>query len=209
MLENGASISARPNDGAYLDVFVPPTSATEPTSAQGDFLDQPVEVADNADVEPDADQDGYGDETQDLCPTSATTALPCPVLASPTQDTTALGCSAGLGPPPSAPPRRCIRFNVSEAGVAHLTLLRRAAGRRAGGRCLPRRRRGKRCVHYLKTGSLSRAARAGSNRIPIRRQEGRPLAPGRYRLRITVQDAARNESRPAKAHFRVVARPAR
>jgi hypothetical protein len=65
----------------YVDVFVPPPSATEPTSAQGDFLDQPVEVAYNADVEPDADQDGYGDETQDLCPTSATTALPCPVLA--------------------------------------------------------------------------------------------------------------------------------
>jgi hypothetical protein len=62
MLENGASISARPDNGAYLDVFVPPPSATEPTSAQGDFLDQPVEVAYNADIEPDADQDGYGDE---------------------------------------------------------------------------------------------------------------------------------------------------
>lgn len=210
MLENGASISARPNDGAYLDVFVPPPSATEPTSAQGDFLDQPVEVAYNADVEPDADQDGYGDETQDLCPTSATTALPCPVLPSPTQDTTAprlLGRprATAFGPTRGA----VVRFNVSEAGIAHLTLLRRAAGRRAGGRCLPRRRRGKRCVHYLETGSLSRATRAGSNRIPIRRQEGRPLAPGRYRLRITVQDAARNESRPAEAHFRVVARPVR
>jgi hypothetical protein len=69
MLENGASISARPNDGA--------TS----TSSCRHFLDQPVEVAYNADVEPDADQGGYGDETQDLCPTSATRALPCPVLA--------------------------------------------------------------------------------------------------------------------------------
>jgi hypothetical protein len=104
MLENGASISARPNDGAYLDVFVPPPSATEPTSAQGDFLDQPVEVAYNADVEPDADQDGYGDETQDLCPTSATTALPCPCWRRPPKTPQPLGCSAGLGPPPSAPP---------------------------------------------------------------------------------------------------------
>jgi hypothetical protein len=207
MLENGASISARPDNGAYLDVFVPPPSATEPTSAQGDFLDQPVEVAYNADIEPDADQDGYGDETQDQCPTSATTALPCPAVPTPAQDTTAprlLGRprATAFGPTRGA----VLRFNLSEAGVAHLTLLRRAAGRRTGGRCLARRRRGQRCVRYLEVGSLSRGARAGANRIPIRRQEGKRLVPGRYRLRITVQDAARNESRPAKADFRVVAR---
>ena len=29
-------------------------------------------------IEPDADHDGYGDETQDLCPTDATTHGPCP-----------------------------------------------------------------------------------------------------------------------------------
>jgi hypothetical protein len=207
MLENGASISARQNDGAYLDVFVPPPSATEPTSAQGDFLDQPVEVAYNADIEPDADQDGYGDETQDLCPTSATTALPCPALPAPTRDTTAphlLGRPRAIAFGPSR--GAVVRFNLSEAGVAHLTLLRRAAGRRTGGRCLPRRRRGKRCVRYFEVGSVSRAARAGANRIPIRRQGGRPLGPGRYRLRLTVEDEARNESPPAKADFRVVGR---
>lgn len=33
----------------------------------------------NADVEPDADRDGYGDETQDLCPTDPTTQGLCPV----------------------------------------------------------------------------------------------------------------------------------
>jgi hypothetical protein len=32
----------------------------------------------NADVEPDADHDGFGDETQDQCPTNATTQGPCP-----------------------------------------------------------------------------------------------------------------------------------
>jgi hypothetical protein len=32
----------------------------------------------NADIEPDADHDGYGDETQDQCPTNATTHGPCP-----------------------------------------------------------------------------------------------------------------------------------
>ena len=207
MLENGASISARQDDGAYLDVFVPPPSATEPTSAQGDFLDQPVEVAYNADIEPDADQDGYGDETQDLCPTSALTALPCPALPEPTRDTTAPQL---LGRPRATsfgPARGAIaRFKVSEAGVAHLTLLRRAPGRRTGRRCLPRGRRGKRCVRYLRVGSLSRAARAGLNRIPVRRPGRTPLVPGRYRLQITVEDAARNQSSPARVGFRVVAR---
>ena len=32
-------------------------------------------------VEPDGDNDGYGDETQDLCPQSATTQAPCPLIA--------------------------------------------------------------------------------------------------------------------------------
>ena len=32
----------------------------------------------NASIEPDADDVGYGDETQDGCPTAASTAGPCP-----------------------------------------------------------------------------------------------------------------------------------
>ena len=35
----------------------------------------------NADVEPDADGDGFGDETQDACPTNKTTQLPCTDLS--------------------------------------------------------------------------------------------------------------------------------
>jgi hypothetical protein len=34
-----------------------------------------------ATIEPDADNDGYGDETQDKCPQSALTQAPCPVVA--------------------------------------------------------------------------------------------------------------------------------
>jgi hypothetical protein len=32
-------------------------------------------------IEPDADNDGYGDETQDKCPQNASTQSPCPVIA--------------------------------------------------------------------------------------------------------------------------------
>jgi hypothetical protein len=38
-------------------------------------------VAMSAVVEPDVDRDGFGDETQDACPQSATTQAPCPVVS--------------------------------------------------------------------------------------------------------------------------------
>ena len=37
-----------------------------------------AELVLNADIEADADKDGYGDETQDQCPTNAATQGPCP-----------------------------------------------------------------------------------------------------------------------------------
>ena len=37
-----------------------------------------LELLVNADIEPDADHDGYGDETQDQCPTNASTQGTCP-----------------------------------------------------------------------------------------------------------------------------------
>lgn len=40
-----------------------------------------VQAAVSANVEPDADNDGFGDETQDSCPQSASTQAPCPVAA--------------------------------------------------------------------------------------------------------------------------------
>jgi hypothetical protein len=41
----------------------------------------------NAVVEPDADHDGYGDETQDQCPTDGSTQGPCPTATSGTSTT--------------------------------------------------------------------------------------------------------------------------
>ena len=38
----------------------------------------------SADIEPDADHDGFGDETQDKCPTDATTHDACPDKTAPT-----------------------------------------------------------------------------------------------------------------------------
>ncbi len=48
----------------------------------------------NADVEPDADGDGFGDETQDQCPANASTPGPCPPAPPP----------PGTTPPPDTTP---------------------------------------------------------------------------------------------------------
>ena len=42
-----------------------------------------AELVLNADIEADADKDGFGDETQDQCPTDASTQGPCPPPATP------------------------------------------------------------------------------------------------------------------------------
>jgi len=49
------------------------------------FVQEPsgVRIPVSAVLEPDADHDGYGDETQDKCPTSAATQAPCPAPAPP------------------------------------------------------------------------------------------------------------------------------
>lgn len=65
----------------FADQAVGTTASFTPTSGN--------RLALQATVEPDADGDGFGDETQDQCPTDASTQAPCP--AAPT-------------PPPAAPP---------------------------------------------------------------------------------------------------------
>ena len=50
-----------------------------PPDTEGDYalVSNAVMLA-NADIEPDADKDGYGDETQDLCSSDASTQGACP-----------------------------------------------------------------------------------------------------------------------------------
>jgi hypothetical protein len=60
--------------GAVTNLFQPPPLDGETASHGGD---SGRELLINADVEPDADRDGFGDETQDACPTDAATQGPC------------------------------------------------------------------------------------------------------------------------------------
>jgi hypothetical protein len=68
--------------GAQVDEY--PASAGWPDGGtQSNIAGQALELIVNADVEPDADGDGFGDETQDLCPTNATTQGVCPSTTTP------------------------------------------------------------------------------------------------------------------------------
>ena len=59
-------------DAPQATIGAPPILASH-----GQFLQQRVPV--EAKLEADEDHDGFGDETQDQCPTDATTQGPCPV----------------------------------------------------------------------------------------------------------------------------------
>ena len=73
---------------AYLDAFALTTDAplyywspalldgATPSVANGEYTEH--EVLLNADIEPDVDADGFGDETQDQCPSDPSTQVACP-----------------------------------------------------------------------------------------------------------------------------------
>jgi len=67
-----------PGSGARLHAYDPALQDTPgPNASTRQDLDD-LELLVNADVEPDRDRDGFGDETQDACPTDATTTRVCP-----------------------------------------------------------------------------------------------------------------------------------
>jgi hypothetical protein len=89
-LEQGAIFckTESPGDEIAFVAGDPSVGATESTAGNETGFQNPVTVT----VEPDADGDGYGDETQDQCPTDASTQGPCPVAKTTTPP-----------PPPAAP----------------------------------------------------------------------------------------------------------
>ena len=79
--EAGISVPSAPDDRIYQFGNNVPVGATR--TATGPFQYYRVNVA--ATVEPDADGDGYGDETQDRCPTDPLTHDDCPPDTDPPQ----------------------------------------------------------------------------------------------------------------------------
>jgi hypothetical protein len=131
-----------------------------------------------ATVEPDADGDGFGDETQDQCPTQASTQGPC--AAPPPPKLTVAGAAVSGGR---------ISYTLSRDAAVSLSLARQVAGRRVKGRCVkPTRanRRRKACRRYtpFKATFGTAPGVAGANSLPLPKHNGRRLPRGSYRLTI-------------------------
>jgi hypothetical protein len=74
----GSATTMRPVAGSFMDDFTSPLSDGGPAPGQlgGSLPDTQVYL--QAVVEPDADGDGFGDDTQDKCPTVAAPTDGCP-----------------------------------------------------------------------------------------------------------------------------------
>jgi hypothetical protein len=121
--------------------------------------------------------------------------------------------AAGTGPSAAAAAKvgATTAFSLSEPATVSFRVERRAAGRRAGKRCVKptrRLRKRKRCARYVAvTGGFDRFGAAGPNSFKFSgRIADRKLRPGRYRLVATAADAAGNLSKAARAPFRIVGR---
>lgn len=159
-----------------------------------------------ADVEPDADHDGFGDETQDSCPSQAAVHVgPCAPVTGPPHT-----------PPDTLPPAVTglriaggkIAYTLSERATVTLKLERATSGRKVHRKCVAptaRNRRSPRCTRFA---TLLRSIRApgklGTDRLALPRLHGRKLAPGVYRITLTARDAAGNATTITK-QFRIAA----
>jgi hypothetical protein len=100
-----------------------------------------------------------------------------------------------------------VSFRLSEAAAVSFTIRKRVAGRRnKAGRCISKRKQGRRCTRYVNLpGSFQRAGRSGANSF---RYDGRLnrklLRRGSYQLVAVPRDGAGNRGRRASAGFRLV-----
>jgi streptogramin lyase len=109
----------------------------------------------------------------------------------------------------AAPAGTRIAFTLNFAATVELTIERRLAGRKRGGRCVkPTRslRSAKRCVRYVERGTLTRRGAGGAQSVAFSGRIGRrALAPGSYRV-TAVAKAGGRSSVPRRATFKIVAR---
>ena len=167
------------NGSKFSYVFSPPL--VEGTGARGS-TDSANELMVAATIEPDADKDGFGDETQDQCPRQATTQGAC--------DDTKPGVTGFKVKGGKA------FYDLSEAATVSLLLEKKIPGRKVGKKCVkqtPKNKTKKRCAKFKKIGAaFAGTGNAGANKVTL--PNGKKLKPGSYRLTLTARDAAGNET---------------
>jgi hypothetical protein len=210
---DGTNIAATVNNSGqrFSYVFTPPLVPGQgprgSQSATGELL-----VA--ATIEPDADHDGFGDETQDKCVTQNTAGQACdntPASFSRFKVKPTSFVALGSGPSLIGRTRGAkISYRLSEAATTTFTVQRVLQGRRIRGRCRAATKRNKalsrrRCKRIKKVrGSFSHKGNAGSNSIRFSgRVGGKRLKVGSYRLLAASVDGVGNKSGTKRTSFRI------
>jgi hypothetical protein len=176
-------------------------TATGAAQADRELLIQAV-------VEPDADGDGFGDETQDGCPGDATRQAP-PCGTGPTNPL-ARPTVTGLRASPRSirfGGRMNINFRLNRAARWTLRFEQARPGRVRRGRCrLQTRslRTGRRCTHYTSRGTVSGTGGPGGVRVVFRGAlaNRRTIPAGRYRVTATARSAG-GTSAPKRTFIRL------
>lgn len=161
-----------------------------------------------ADVEPDIDGDGFGDQTQDLCPTDPATQAVCPqpVLKgfkfSPSRfRVNAKGKSIGLAKTAKG---SAIKLSLDRASRVTFVVTQRATGRRSGGKCrrtTSRNRNGRKCTYNVSAWTFVRTLPAGATKLPFsgrvkKRNKTRTLPAANYV--VTAQPTSTLSGTPGK-----------
>jgi hypothetical protein len=159
----------------FTPLYAPPL--VEGQGPRGPSGEPTGELLVQAVIEPDADGDGFGDETQDGCPSQRSTQGACD-RKGPRVRSIAVGA-------------RRVRYRLSEAASV-VFRVQRARTTKSG-----------RTRFVSMRGKFTDKARAGRNTrsLPRRFRKTR-LAPGTYRLVVAATDAAGNRTRATK-RFRV------
>ena len=155
--------------------FAPPLIAGE--GPRGSDL-APNELTVQASIEPDADHDGFGDETQDQCPTQAATQGPCDTIP---PGVTGLKVANG----------KKVSYSLSEAATVSIKVEKKSKGRKVGKKCVKQtasNKSKKSCALFKQVASFSGPGSVGANKASIPKK----LGPGTYRLTLTARDAAGN-----------------
>lgn len=210
---DGTNVNATYNSGGdqFSYRFDPPLVAGQgprtSNQATGELLVAAV-------IEPDADGDGFGDETQDQCARQKTTQGPC-------DDTKPVTTGLKFTPTAFRPLSRggsiaakkkkakrgsTVRYNLSEGATVVFTVERKIKGRKKGSKCITKRKKGKRCTRYKAVkGSFTQPGKAGANSFKFSgRINGKKLRRGSYRLTATSTDVAGNRGVAARSSFRIV-----
>jgi len=211
---NVGSITAAGSTYQQLNNIGVPDGSTTPK-----FSDVAGQVPYDADIEPDFDHDGFGDVTQDFCPTDSTTQLPCLAHDSSPPVITQFKMlfksfrvkPKGLVISNRAHPGTTVSLNLSEPSTVAFTVEKAFRGKITNGVCKKAgktNRKNRRCTKYILVHTFSRSIDTGVNSFPY---SGRyssdskvgTLKPGPYRLTALPTDVAGNVGAPKTVAFKI------